>query len=171
MGITRRQLLQVLAWTSATSALPASQALRAQSGAGLQDVFTFEEFLWISRLLTKEETLDEGVGRKIFKLILDEPYGREHLFDVHGILNERLRRHSGPAPVSVRPDYFSQGQQWFIGHLMITWYTGVYFHERGNRAVTLGQALMYRKLEDLRSAPTFCAGAPGSWSSPPAGKA
>ena len=67
----------------------------------------------------------------------------------------------------IKPADFSADEQWFISHLMLTWYTGVYFHESGNFNVTLQHALMYQNISQYRQPPTFCSGAPGSWSEPP----
>lgn len=69
--------------------------------------------------------------------------------------------------IVIKPADFSAGEQWFISHLLVTWYTGVYYHDRGNHHVTLKHALMYKKLDYYRHPPTYCIGAPGSWRTPP----
>jgi hypothetical protein len=53
-----------------------------------------------------------------------------------------------------------------LSHLLITWYTGIYYHETGDRVVTLEHALMYRQSGFL-TAPTYCGGAPGHWAGKP----
>ena len=64
------------------------------------------------------------------------------------------------------PQRFDSGERWFIGHLLVTWYTGVYYHAVGNQRVGFEESLMHRALADMRTAPTICREA-GFWAAPP----
>ena len=106
--------------------------------------------------------------RRIYALIMAEPFGPQHVSRVY----ERIRAAIAGDPGRSRgqilaPEAFGSGERWFIGHLLVTWYTGVYYHAVGNRQVAFEAALMHRALADMRSPPASCGGAPGFWAAPP----
>jgi len=138
-----------------------------QKLTGNENHISFEKFFWLSQLITKQNNLDEKTSRKIYQLIRDEPYGNEHLNSVYKQLKLQQNEAKEEQRIIIEPDDFSAGEQWFISHLLLTWYTGIYFHERGNHTVTLEHALMYQKVSKYRQPPSYCSGAYGNWALPP----
>ncbi|TMR62437.1 sugar dehydrogenase complex small subunit, partial [Streptococcus pseudopneumoniae] len=103
-------------------------------------------------------------------LILEEPWGPENLQRIYQRFQDLQ---TIPANKNTRifdANNFNKDEQWFISHLLLTFYTGVYYHSEGNRHVTLQDALMYQKLSQFRQPPTFCGGVPGFWTQPPTSK-
>ena len=127
--------------------------------------FGFNEFYLLSQLITKTRNLNKVVANKIYELIMSESWGLEHLSQVYSTIRKLQIQTEGA--LTIKASVFTRNEQWFISHLMLTWYTGVYFHESGNFNVTLQHALMYQNISQYRQPPTFCSGAPGSWSEPP----
>jgi len=129
--------------------------------------FGFDEFHLLSQLLTKTKNLNEKVSREIFGLIVSESWGVEHIRQIYNRVRSIQIQSANEKPLIIKAGDFTDSDQWFISHLLLTWYTGVYFHDMGNHNVTLKHALMYKKLANYRLPPTYCAGAPGSWKDPP----
>jgi len=167
--ITRRDLLKILLVLS-TPALFLTSIKGNSVGQSLienENHISFEKFFWMSQMITKQNNLDEKTTRKIYRLIINEPYGPEHLRSVYQQVKLKQTESKGEQRIIIKPADFSAGEQWFISHLLLTWYTGVYYHDKGNHHVTLKHALMYKKISNFRTPPTYCAGAPGHWDGPP----
>jgi len=167
--ITRRNLLKIL-----LVLLNPALFLTSVKGNSVEqklteneENFSFDKFFWLSQIITKQNNLDEKTARKIYQLIMDEPYGIEHLNRVYMQLKLQQTKAKEEQRIVIKPANFSGGNKWFISHLLLTWYTGVYYHDRGNQHVSLKHALMYTKLENYRFPPTYCSGKPGIWKAPP----
>ena len=128
--------------------------------------FSFDSFVQLSKTLTKSDSLDHDVSRKIYQLIKNEPWGLQHSQQVYSRVYE-LQNNRASLNEILRPENFSTSQTWFISHLLITWYLGEYFHQRGHQHVSWQHALMFKKLKHIKSAPGYCNGDYGFWSAPP----
>lgn len=146
----------------------ARSAVRDMPALAHADKPSLQEFLRLSEILTGHGDLDSDMARRMYGLIVAEHYGLSHV----GRVYERIRAAAAGEPARTReqildPQAFDSGERWFIGHLLVTWYTGVYYHATGNQRVGFEAALMHRALADMRPAPTRCGGATGFWASPP----
>jgi hypothetical protein len=127
-----------------------------------------DEFIRLSALITGTRKLDRETAQKILTCIQNEPWGKEHLGQ---IARKLLPQYSQvPLPVDraelLNPSRFEEGERWFIGHFLTTWFTGVYYHQ-SSRVVSYEHALMFAALEDVRPVPSHCAGEFGFWATPP----
>jgi hypothetical protein len=128
-----------------------------------------DEFIRLSELITGTQKLDRNTAQEILICIQNEPWGKEHL----GQIARKLLPQYSQAPLPVdraellNPSRFEEGERWFIGHFLTTWFTGVYFHQ-SSRVVSYEHALMFASLDDVRPSPSHCAGEFGFWSAPPA---
>ncbi len=167
--LTRRKLLKILLVLSNPVLLLAPVKGNAVGRELIRNEnhISFEQFFWLSKIFTMQTDLDENIARKIFQLIMNEPYGNEHLKSVYARIKQRHILTGKDNDILLVSSDFSKGEQWFISHFLLTWYTGIYFHEIGNHNVTLKHALMYKLLDNYRLPPTYCAGAPGFWKDPP----
>jgi len=167
--ITRRNLLKILLVFSNPALFLSAVKVNSieLKLSENEDDFSFENFIWLSQIITKQNNLDENISRKIYQLIMDEPYGDEHLKNVFTSFKQHRTIVGSDWEIMINASNFSAGEQWFISHLLLTWYTGVYYHDKGNHHVTLKHALMYKKISNFRTPPTYCAGAPGHWDGPP----
>ncbi|MDX8401729.1 MAG: sugar dehydrogenase complex small subunit [Mariprofundaceae bacterium] len=103
-----------------------------------------------------------ALAKRTLAALLAEPWGASHL--------QRLRVKQGSLlrEGRWRLEALDEGERWFLSHLLTTLVTGVYFHERGNRALAWDDALMHAALADVRPVPLACTGRFGDWSRPPA---
>lgn len=167
--ITRRNLLKILLALSKPALFLISIKANSveQRLIENEDHISLEKFFWLSQIITKQNNLDEQTSRIIYQLIMDEPYGNEHLKNVFARFKQHQAIADNDRDMMVSTSGFSEGEQWFMSHLLLTWYTGIYFHTRGNFSVSLKNALMYQLQSDYRQAPTYCGGKPGFWSEAP----
>lgn len=130
---------------------------------------TFEIFLALSKILLVRETVNETVGRKIFDLLVGEPWGAKHIGTAYAILYRHvvhLREPAGGNMLGKAP--LPEGERWFIGHVITTWYIGVYYHpERPTSWLTLRDALMYEPVRDILPEPYAGSTGFGAWAEPP----
>lgn len=134
----------------------------------IPDKPSLPEFVRLSEILTGRSDLDPDMARRIYALIQLEPYGPQHVTRVY----ERIRVAAASDPDRARntvlnPQAFDAGERWFVGHLLVTWYTGVYYHAVGNQRVGFEEALMHRALADMRNPPTVCRDQAGFWARRP----
>lgn len=125
------------------------------------------EFLRLSEIVTGSTDLDGGMAERMYGRILDEPWGPQHI----GRVYEKIRAAAQADAALTRqelldPGRFDDGERWFVGHLLVTWYTGIYYHKTGNAWIGFEQALIHRTLADLRTPPTICGGEMGFWTEP-----
>lgn len=169
MDISRRRVLGALA------ALVAGQCVSHLAFAAPKEAKTvaddLDAFIRLSAVLTGVQQLDRETAQRILDVIRAEPWGKEHLMQIGGKLLP-----SGPdKPMPAMrqqlfdPKRFTDGERWFIGHLLTTWFTGVYYHQKGNQVVAYRNALMHVAIQDVRPIPGHCSGTFGFWADPPAG--
>lgn len=110
------------------------------------DAASFSLFLALSQLVTLRPLLDEQVARRMHSLFLDEPWGPHHIQSTYAQLVEAMEQAGGcskPCP-SAANIALGKGQAWFAGHLLTTWYLGIYYHERLPPVrVAYAEALMF----------------------------
>ncbi|GEM_PF-1875434 len=160
-----------LIWLTA-SLLYCAMPRRSWGFDAQQQLQLFVVFMSLSRILTGADKLDEDFGEHLYNVILAEPWGREHLTQVA----EKLQ--ITPASLTISPvelnkmlipERFSDGERWFINHLLTTWVTGIYYHQLGNQVLTYRHALMYSALDDVSSPHGQCGGEFGYWTEAPTG--
>ena len=168
--ITRRYFLHAMSLSLATltGILPGCSGLRPRlQSPPAPDQFSFNHFVQLSTLLTHSDSLDPEMSQEIYQAINQESWGPQHLQQIYRRIYQLTNKGFNLNNL-LQAENFSEGEVWFISHLLITWYTGVYFHSKRNKHISLQHALMYRKLSHFRQPPTYCGGAPGFWAKPPA---
>jgi Membrane bound FAD containing D-sorbitol dehydrogenase len=132
---------------------------------------SYEVFLALSRIVLMRSKLDEAIARKLFDVFSDEPWGLKHIGHAYAVLRNEVvaannRKQDGPAPLS----RLGEGEQWFVGHLVTTWYLGIYYHEqRPTQRITYAGALMFDAVTGLLPVTYFESVGYGSWIAPPDG--
>lgn len=166
----RRRLLASLAALFVCSTLPWAAFAAATKGAGVvaEDL---DAFIRLSEIITGAKQLDRETAMQILAVIRAEPWGKEHLAQIAAKLMPSLSDSTLPTDrrALLDPKRFGDGERWFIGHLLTTWFTGIYYHQSGNRVVAYKNALMHAALEDVRPVPGHCNGVFGFWTEPPKG--
>ena len=128
-------------------------------------------FMRLSVFLTGVEKLDNEMAQKIFAYMFSEPWGKEHFEQVCAKLSPIFMVDSSIVPrwQLLYPNRFTEGERWFIRHLLTTWYTGVYYYEDKSQFIAYRRALMNAALLDVMPTPGYSDGPFGAWSTPPAG--
>lgn len=160
-------ILAAAGWAAVSRNAWAAGAVRTVSLPALADPRRpdFAAFHRLCKVITNFPALDAGFCRRLYRLVLKEPWGPEHVAQIYA----RARELGASSGKILDPSQYSEGERWFVGHLLVTLYTGVYYHASGHHAVGYQEALMYRMVADWRGAPTVCAGGYGFWAKPPAG--
>ncbi|MDQ6954238.1 MAG: sugar dehydrogenase complex small subunit [Mariprofundaceae bacterium] len=122
------------------------------------------KFMALSALLTGVTTLDENSGLKIMHKLQQEPWGEEHLHRVFQKFS--IGKTEQPSTINGFEN-LDEGERWFVGHILTTWITGIYFHESGNEVMTYSHALMHSSLRDIYPEPHMCDSPFGYWQKPP----
>ncbi len=159
---SRRAVLRFLA--RMLTLLPASALAGGAApalAAGRAEDMTPEEFRRISEALLGRG-VDKGFAAAMFAIFRDEPWGLNHL---RRLQRKLLDRGGDPRLAWRRLD---DGERWFLDHLLTTWITGVYYHQRGNRLVSYEHALMHEILLDVRPVPGLSDREFGFWADRPA---
>lgn len=173
-AIERRHLIAVAAGMALWAAVPwprgaaqgANQKPFPPIGPGRSPDLSV--FLRVSRHLTGRDELDEDMARSIFGLVIKEPYGEAHLARVYKRIRDWQRTEApAVATAPIPPHRLDPAERWFASHLLVTWYTGTYYHTSGDRVVSYQGALMYEDIADMVRRPTFCAEPPDDWTRPP----
>jgi hypothetical protein len=160
----RRNTISLLAAALAGLVLP----FRAWAAANSQELLPV--LIYIGKLLTGSDRLDTEFAQEVLDLINIEPWGKEHLSQ----LAEKLAITADHPSVSLsdvsallKPERYSDGERWFINHLLTTLLTGIYYHQSGNRVVSYQHALMFSVLVAPHGQ---CGGEFGFWSVVPVGE-
>jgi len=162
---SRRKVLVALAVMAASQCFP-SWASANSSISKPVNVDELDEFIRLSEVVTGTTQLDRDTAQKILGYLYGEPWGREHLAQIRPKL---LSADSPSDRVHLfDKSRFTEGENWFIGHLLTTWFTGIYYHQISH-AVSYRYALMHSAIEDVRPVPGHCNGNFGFWSVPPQG--
>lgn len=133
---------------------------------------SFAVFLALSSIVTARTSLDIEIAKKMHRVFLEEPWGKEHILSTYRQLLEIL----GAGPFSNPPiDSSSRrqlggAQRWFASHLLATWYLGIYYHEsQPAQRITFEHALMFDAVKFSYPVPFVGATGFGRWSVEPTG--
>jgi hypothetical protein len=176
--LTRRQLALVLLATVGGAPLAYWSVARRDPDAvdldlpplGAFENPSFEVFLALCRIVLARDDLDAKLAQRIYRVLLDEPWGQKHIATSYSALRQAIiqsgtgRHRDKPAPVAV----LQAGERWFVSHLLTTWYLGIYYHrERPTQRVAYDNALMYDAVRGLIPRPFVGQLDYGRWSEPP----
>lgn len=159
--MTRRELVKTLlalgaggVFLSYARAFAADDTLLAVAGG---EPGGRELFAAVSALVTLRDNLDPGTVTSMYEIFKDEPWATEHMKGLYA----KVRGAASAAPLT-------DGERWFAGHLLTTWYLGIYYHEqRPVRRVTYRHALMFDAASGLMPVPYLEANGFGSWTEKP----
>lgn len=173
INLSRRRVLSSLALLTMGHLIP--NLAFADIQKNFEVTASFDVFMRLSRFITQTDQLGMETGRKIYSHILNEPWGKEHVQQIVGRWNELQAEY--PSAVTLEQllatrhfqSEAAKGERWFIGHLLTTWFTGIYYHQSGNHVITYQGALMHKVLEDVRPIPGSCVDPFGYWAEPPQG--
>jgi hypothetical protein len=134
---------------------------------------SLEVFAALSRIVLLRSDLDPEVTQRMYKVFMDEPWGPKHVGTAYGRLRRAIiARNSMPRDAEPVPlDPLDGGEKWFVSHLLVTWYLGVYYHEkRPTQRITLDGALMFESVRGLMPKPFLESTGFGAWAElPPTG--
>ena len=92
---------------------------------------------------------------------MNEPWGAEHISGAYRKLRQQPNE-------SATVEKLTEGEGWFVSHLLTTWYLGVYYHEkRPTQRVTYEHALMFDAVKDWLPIPLLESTGPGNWQKSP----
>lgn len=172
-AITRRKLVKTLL------ALGAGGVSLSQIApfAGGKKVWAFlggtppslETFSAVSTFVTLHDDLSPEAVARLHKVFMDEPWGPEHISGIYKKTAQALR--DKKRPLLKDPAWeFTQGESWFAGHLLTTWYLGIYYHEeRPTQRLLYEDALMFSATRDVLPVPYLEPVGFGAWAEPPPG--
>ncbi|MEL7429355.1 MAG: sugar dehydrogenase complex small subunit [Pseudomonadota bacterium] len=132
--------------------------------------FETGHFHAFSRLVCQKSDLDLGIAERAFELFRKEPWGIEHLTGAYLKLHESLVKGSNDNLTAlIKSTDLTEGELWFISHVITTWYLGIYYHESLEEPVRLSfeDSLMWRAVEDFVTPPGFGTKPYGHWSRSP----
>jgi len=105
----------------------------------------------------------------MYPLFMEEPWGPKHIAAAYEGLTKALASAPGAcsAPELIASGALGKGERWFCEHLLVTWYLGIYYHERKTVRVLYTEALMWDPVRELTKVPGLSGGEPGYWINPP----
>jgi len=118
-----------------------------------------EVFTEYVKKLLNFESLNVGMTKRVYNLLQDEPWGINHLQRLVGKSSERNK--------DILLAQLDEGEHWFLGHLLTTWVTGIYYHDKENTVVSYEHALMHEALKEIRPVPGLSTETFGFWHEPP----
>lgn len=130
---------------------------------------SFEVFYKLSQVLTCEPDLEKNAARKVFAVFQDEPWGKEHIASTYTAI-VKANEQAKPQSITEMLDnkIFTEGEAWFVSHLITTWFLGVYYHqERPTQRVLYEEALMFSQVHDFTNIPYVEATGYASWAELP----
>lgn len=168
MAYTRREFVGYLLALAGSQCIPRIVFASPKDFAFVaEDIDAFRK---LSSIISGVDQLDEETAQQILNCIRAEPWGKEHLAQ---IAEKILPPAKSRMPINRRKlldhKQFTEGERWFIGHLLTTWFTGVYYHQTGNQVVAYRNALMFQSIKEIRPIPGHCDAHFGFWSQPPTG--
>jgi hypothetical protein len=171
-GFTRREIVKTLLALGAGSVFASYLQAFAADGtpvrvAAAENPSAFEIFAAVSAFVTLRDDLDAETMRRMHTVFLDEPWGREHLEGIFQKVSSAISDKERKAS-SDKSWGFTEGESWFTGHLLTTWYLGIYYHEqRPTRRVAYEHALVFSAVKGLLPVPLLEATGFGNWTAPP----
>jgi hypothetical protein len=147
--------------------LAAADNRRIALPAGGAKEATLEVFTALSAIVTLHDDLDSDAAARMHKIFMDEPWGPDHIVRSYNKLRAALGNKS--RAVLTEPSWqLDEGERWFVGHLLTTWYLGIYYHnERPTQRVTYEHALMFAPVRGVIPIPFFENTPFGEWADPP----
>ena len=149
---TRRQVVQTLLALGIGGVCISGPVRAAEKPAFRWDFSrhdpTPENFADLSSFLTLADDLEPDAMAAIYKAMMDEPWGSSHITRLHKKISDALEggldREKRP-PAKDAAFKLDDGEKWFAGHLLMAWYTGMYFNaERPTQRLAYETALMFR---------------------------
>jgi hypothetical protein len=132
---------------------------------------SFDEFLALSQIVLVRSQLSTDAARRLHKVFLEEPWGPKHIGHAYAILRDELVSHyrTPGQRGEISLSRLEAGERWFIGHLLTTWYLGIYYHEqRPTQRLLYRDALMFDVIRGTLPIPFLENVGFGAWSDPPA---
>ncbi len=103
----------------------------------------------------------------MYQVFIKEPWGKAHIARVYKKLQPVVNSKMTIAEL-MQNDFFDEGEQWFILHLVMTWYLGVYYHEKmPDQRIMYEEALMHESVKDFVPIRFLEKIAFGEWGKPP----
>jgi len=115
----------------------------------------FQDFLIVCSHLTQEPKRNLSFSYPAFKSVHKEPWGKEHIQSCA----EKIKNNNND---------FTDGEQWFLGHVLTTLYLGVYYHQdMPTKRVLYDDAMMFRATQDIAPTPFIQALGQNAWTTKP----
>ena len=122
---------------------------------------SFEVFVALSAIVLLRDTLDQAAAKRMYKLFMDENWGPQHITSCY----RKICKQISGAPDIVK---LTDGENWFVNHVITTWYLGIYYHEQHIPVrVSYETALMFRPIDDWLPVPFIAGVGFGNWQTPP----
>ncbi|MEM6822356.1 MAG: sugar dehydrogenase complex small subunit [Verrucomicrobiota bacterium] len=131
---------------------------------------SLDVFMHLSAMVCGVSKLSEGIGKQYFQLMSEEPYGLRNIgMSYHRICSVWKKNPELPLWELIKKfEPLQEGMRWFVGHLAVTWYCGVYyFEDQPGVVITAKEALIWQRLEPLKIHSGFIACPPMYWGDPP----
>jgi hypothetical protein len=160
ISVTRRKLLKTLLALGAGGVFLSGPLAGKISFAAAEGPFTLESFVALSSLVTLQDKLDNDTAQRMYDVFMKEPWGPEHMAGLFAKLRSAL---------AGKKEELTDGEKWFSGHLLTTWYLGVYYHESSPPLrLAYDTALMFRAGDGVIPVPLVESVAFGDWAKKPA---
>jgi hypothetical protein len=170
-AITRRKLVKTLLALGAggVSLSPLAGGRKVWAFLGGEPP-SLETFSAVSTFVTLHDDLDPGAVARMYKVFMDEPWGPEHIAGIYKKVTQALKDKKR-APLKDKSWQFTEGEAWFAGHLLTTWYLGIYYHERTTpKRILYADSLLMRATSDVLPVPYLEPVGFGAWAQPPGEK-
>lgn len=126
-----------------------------------------EVFSALSSIITLRDNLDKQTTERMYKVFMDEPWGPNYILRLYNKLSVAIGNKKR-LPLKDPAWQLDDGEKWFAGHLLTTWYLGIYYHEkRPTQRITFEHALMFDSVRDSIPIPYFENTPFGEWGNPP----
>jgi hypothetical protein len=177
--LTRRQVVKTLLAIGAGSSYVAyvhffTGNTVSVSGIKKAEKVTPEIFSNLCSLVTLRDKHDPGMTAHMYKVFMDEPWGPDHILRIYNKISAALPAYAGKKkrPPLADPQWkLNAGEKWFVGHLLTTWYLGIYYHEqRATQLISSEKALMFDMTRGVIPVPFYEATGFGAWADPPDNK-
>lgn len=170
-AITRRKLVKTLLALGAWSVFPAPLSPVKTSGSVMAAIGgtapSTETFAAVSTFVTLHDDFSADAVARMFDVFKDEPWALEHIDGIHSKVSTALQSDKRP-PLKDPSWHFTEGESWFAGHLLTTWYLGIYYHQDSpTRRILYEDALVFSATRDIMPIPYLEPVGFGAWSHPP----
>ncbi|NBX04213.1 MAG: hypothetical protein EBR02_09205 [Alphaproteobacteria bacterium] len=167
--LTRRKLVQMLALLGAGGATwrywqhfaQDETVIKAPAAPADAEHPSLQIFAALCAMVTLRDDLDHETTKKMYDVFMDEPWGPQHIAGAYQKMYHAL---GGKKPATK----LSDGESWFVSHLLTTWYLGIYYHEkRPTQRITYEHALMFNIIRELAPIPFIDSTGFGHWAHAP----